>query len=63
MWYDIDEEAIAAEEKTKWKPWDSVPHDYERTELPHNDINSVRSSAFMVAEEVENNIARMIDVL
>ncbi|EDR02135.1 uncharacterized protein LACBIDRAFT_332700 [Laccaria bicolor S238N-H82] len=50
-WYDIDEKAIAAEDKTELKPWDSVPHEYERTELFHNDINSVRSSAFMLAEE------------
>ncbi|EDR06743.1 uncharacterized protein LACBIDRAFT_328455 [Laccaria bicolor S238N-H82] len=50
MWYDIDEEAIAPKEKTELKPWDSVPHEYERTE-PHNVINSVRSSAFMLAEE------------
>ena len=51
MWYDIDEEAIPAEEKTKFKPWDSVLHEYEPTGLPNNDINSVRSSAFMLAEE------------
>jgi hypothetical protein len=51
MWYDIDEEAIAAEEETGLRPWDSVPHEYERPELPHNDANSVRSSAFMLAEE------------
>jgi hypothetical protein len=51
MWYDIDEEAIAAEEDIGLRPWDSVPHEYERTGLPHNDTNSVRSSAFMLAEE------------
>ena len=50
MWYDIDEEAIAVEETTELKPWDSVPHEYERSG-PRHDINSVRSSAFMLAEE------------
>ena len=50
MWYDIDEEAIAVEEETELKPWDSVPHEYERS-APRHDINSVRSSAFMLVEE------------